>query len=157
MTEKGFSLIEVMIAMVILAFVVIGVMAMFQWADHGLQQGAKGTHALALAEARLEAKRNGPWNALLADDLDLDGTAEIHMRDDGIQDDAQAGDNIYTAGAEIEGIHLVWTVQPDRLGHLYTAGSVVIRARASYQVGNGQWRAIEIGTLRSNPLYVGKR
>lgn len=156
-TEKGFSLVEVMIAMVILAFAVVGAMAMFRWSDHGLQQGAKGTRALALLEERLEAKRSGPWSALLTDDLDLDGTADIQMRDDGVQDDVQAGDNVYTAGTDIEGIHLVWTVQPDRSGHPHAAGSVVIKARAIYQVDNGQWRTIELGTLRSNPSYLGER
>jgi prepilin-type N-terminal cleavage/methylation domain-containing protein len=71
--EEGFSLIEVMLAMVILAFAVVGVMGMYHWADYGLRLGANGIKALALAESRLEAKRAAPWDGLLADDLDFDG------------------------------------------------------------------------------------
>ncbi|HKW85836.1 MAG TPA: choice-of-anchor X domain-containing protein [Nitrospiraceae bacterium] len=155
--EKGVSLIEVMFAMVILAFGVLGVMGMFQWADYGLRHGANGTRALAMVESRLEAKRTVPWGALLLDDLDSDGIPEIAMRDDGTEGDEEAGDGVYTASREQDGIRLVWTVQPDRAGSLHGAGSVVIQARASYQVGQGQWREIRIGTLRANPWYLGAR
>lgn len=153
----GFSLIEVMFAMVILAFGVLGVMGMFQWADHGLRHGANGTRALAMVESRLEAKRTVAWDALLLDDLDSDGIPEITMRDDGTEGDAEAGDGVYTASREQDGIRLVWTVQPDRAGSLRSVGSIVIQARASYQVGQGQWREIRIGTLRANPQYLGIR
>jgi prepilin-type N-terminal cleavage/methylation domain-containing protein len=156
-TEGGFGLIEVMIAMVILAFSILGVMGMFQWGDYGLQRGANGTRALAMAEARIEAKRTAPWDSLLADDLDMDGTAEIIMRDDGMQQDAVGGDGIYTASVEHDGIRMIWTVQPDRSGSVSGAGSVVIQARASYQVAGGRWHEIRIGTLRANPKYLGQR
>ena len=155
--ESGFSLIEVMFAMVILAFGVLGVMGMFQWADHGLRHGANGTKALAMVESRLEAKRAVTWDALLLDDLESDGIPEITMRDDGTQGDEKAGDGVYTASREQDGIRLVWTVQPDRAGSLRSAGSVLIQARASYQVGQGQWREVRIGTLRANPQYLGNR
>lgn len=155
--ELGFSLIEVIFAMVILAFGVLGVMGMFQWADHGLRHGANGTRALAMVESRLEAKRTVAWDALLLDDLDSDGIPEITMRDDGTEGDEEAGDGVYTASREQDGIRLVWTVQPDRAGSLRSAGSVVIQARASYPVGQGQWREIRIGTLRANPWYLGAR
>jgi len=155
--ESGSSLIEVMFAMVILAFGVLGVMGMFQWADHGLRHGANGTKALAMVESRLEAKRAVTWDALLLDDLESDGIPEITMRDDGTQGDEKAGDGVYTASREQDGIRLVWTVQPDRPGSLRSAGSVVIQARASYQVGQDQWREIRIGTLRANPQYLGNR
>lgn len=155
--EEGFSLIEVMFAMVILAFGILGVMSMFQWADHGLRHGANGTRALAMVESRLEAKRTVTWDALLLDDLDSDGIPEVTMRDDGTEGDEEAGDGVYTASREQDGIRLVWTVQPDRAGPLRSAGSVVIQARASYPVGQGQWREIRIGTLRANPWYLGAR
>ena len=95
--DRGFSLIEVMLAMVILAFAVVGVMGMHQWGEQGMQYGANGTRALAMAESRLEAKRTMPWEALLQDDLDADGMAEITMQDDGEGADEQEGDGIYTA------------------------------------------------------------
>ena len=47
--ERGFSLIDVMLAMTILSFVLLGAMGTVQWADLGQQTGALGTRALALA------------------------------------------------------------------------------------------------------------
>jgi len=155
MSEGGFSLIEVMIAMVILAFGILGVMGSFRWADHGLRYGANGTRALAMAESRLEAKRSAPWAALLTDDLNADGTPDLTMRDDGTQGDVQAGDGVFTAGLEEGGIRLTWTVRPDRPGPLLHAGAVVIEAQASYVVGQAQRREIRLGTLRANPRYLG--
>lgn len=154
---NGFTLIEVMVAMVILAGAMLGVMGTFRWADHGLRHGDHATRALAMAESRLEAKRVAAWEALLTDDLDGDGVPEITMRDDGTQADEVAGDGIYTAEVEDGGIRLIWTVQPDRPGPIRHAGSVVIQARALYRVGRDHSREIRLGTLRASPRYLGSR
>jgi prepilin-type N-terminal cleavage/methylation domain-containing protein len=153
--QDGFSLIEVMMAMVVLAFGILGVMSAFQWSDDGIRRGEAGTRALALAESRLEAKRAAPWNALLTDDLDGDGHMEVAMRDDGQSPDAQAGDGFYTAMVEREGILLRWTVRPDHPGPLQVWGSAVITASARYQAGQGRWHVVTVGTLRANPRYLG--
>lgn len=155
--QAGFSLIEVMMAMVVLAFGILGVMSAFQWSDGGLRLSAAGTRALALAESRLEAKRAAPWEALLVDDLDGDGRPDLSMRDDGAPPDTQAGDGLYTAMVERDGIVLRWTVQPDRTGPIQTWGAVTITARASYQARPGRWQEVTVGTLRANPRYLGKR
>lgn len=155
--QAGFSLIEVMVAMVVLAFGILGVMSAVQWSDGGLRLSATGTRALALAESRLEAKRAASWEALLMDDLDGDGQPELSMRDDGVPPDVQAGDGLYTARVERDGIVLRWTVQPDRAGPVQTWGAVVLTARASYQAGPGRWQDITVGTLRANPRYLGLR
>jgi prepilin-type N-terminal cleavage/methylation domain-containing protein len=155
--DDGFSLIEVMLAMTILPFAILGVMGMFEWADQGQQQGMNGTRALAMVESRLEAKRSAQWEHLLMDDVDGDGRLEIQMRDDGKGPDDEAGDGIYTAQIEEEGIRLVWTVQADRPGPLRMAGSVTVQAHATYSVGRGQKREIRMGTVRANPRYIGMR
>lgn len=155
--QAGFSLIEVMMAMVVLAFGILGVMSAFQWSDYGLRQGAIGTRALALAESRLEAKRAAPWHALLADDLDGDGREDVFMHDDGQWPDRRAGDGLYTAMIERDGIVVEWTVQPDRAGPAQAWGSAVITAQARYPVGRGRWHEVTVGTLRANPGYVGTR
>lgn len=152
--ERGFSLIEVMVAMVILAFSVMGVTSMFQWSNEGLLHGSKGAQALAMAEGRVEIKRVIPWDTLLVDDLDADGIADLRMRDDGMQGDAVAGDGIYSGLSEKDGIRLVWTIQPMQSGPLENVGMVVIKAAATYQIG-AHAGSIETGTLRVNPAYVG--
>lgn len=153
----GFSLIEVMFAMVILAFAIVGVMGMHQWAERALQHGAKGTRALALAESRLDAKRAAPWAQLLYDDLDADGTADSVMKDDGEGVDEVAGDGIYSSSLEQGDIRLVWTVQPDRAGELSGGGSALIVARASFLTEANRRREVKVGTLLANPHYLGWR
>jgi len=154
LNQRGFSLIEVMVSMVILAFSVLGVMSMFQYANEGLLDGTKGTQALALAEGRVEVKRSAPWEALLVDDMDADGVAEIQMRDDGLHADVISDDGIYSGLFEQGGIRLVWTIQPMESGPLESAQMVLIKAVATYQIGM-QSRSIETGTLRVNPTFVG--
>jgi type II secretory pathway pseudopilin PulG len=153
--EGGFGLIEVMFAMVILAFAILGVMGTFLWSDHGVQYGEKSTRALALAQSRIEAKRSGPWSRLLLDDLDGNGSTEISMRDDGHDPDAESGDGLYTATANIAGIQLFWTLQTEPAGSLLDAGAVIIKVRASYPVGREGLKQFELGTLRANPNYLG--
>jgi hypothetical protein len=127
---------------------------MFQWANDGLQDGARGTQALSMAETRMEVKRSAPWEALLMDDLDADGVAELRMQDDGMEGDAVAGDGIYSGVSEKDGIRLIWTIQSAQSGPMESAGIVLIKARATYKIG-GRSRTIETGTLRVNPSYVG--
>lgn len=156
-SEKGFSLIEVMVAMVILAFGLLGTMALFQIADHGLRDGGQGLRALALAQSRLEAKRVAPWSQLLLDDVNADGIVDVTMRDDGTQGDLQAGDGIYTATTEQAGISLFWTVRTDRPGSLDRSGAVVVEAKATYVLPSGRTRTVVLATIRANPNYVGER
>ena len=86
MSAKGFTLVESMVALVVLSIGVIGTIGMCEWAERGLQRGALTTTALALAESRLEAKRSVAWERLLMDDVDQDGIVESVMHDDGLQD-----------------------------------------------------------------------
>lgn len=150
-------MIEVMFAMVILAFAIVGVMGMHQWAERALTHGAKGTRALALAESRLDAKRAVPWGQLLHDDLDGDGAADLVMKDDGEGVDEVAGDGIYSASLEQGDLRLVWTVQPDRHGDLSRAGAALIVARASFLTDSNRRHEVKVGTLLANPHYLGWR
>jgi prepilin-type N-terminal cleavage/methylation domain-containing protein len=156
-SETGFSLIEVMVAMVITAFGLLGAMALFQVSDHGLRDGGQGLRALALAQSRLEAKRIAPWNLLLQDDVNADGVVDVTMRDDGTQGDLRAGDGTYTGTAEQAGVSLLWTVRPDQGGSLARAGAVVVEAKATYRLPSGRMRTVTLATLRANPNYVGQR
>lgn len=154
--QRGFTLTEVMISVIILPISILGVTSMFQYANAGLQDGGKSAQALGLVATRVEAKRAVQWDTMLSDDLDADGMAEVRMVDDGTQGDVSAGDGIYTATSQRNGIQILWTIQSIDGGSPLQAGMVLIKARASYQVGT-RFRMIETGTLRANPRYIGIR
>lgn len=152
--ERGATLSEVMIAMVLTSLGVTGAMGAFAAADKSLARDALAARALAMAESRVEAKRAVPWNQLLSDDLDHDGLPDVTMRDDGAGGDRTAGDGIYSAMLEQHGLKVVWTVQPRGSGPLGSAGSVIIEARGFYHSAAGD-REIRLATLRANSAFAG--
>jgi prepilin-type N-terminal cleavage/methylation domain-containing protein len=154
--HEGFSLIEVMVAMVISGIALMGTLGAMEISSKHVHQGSLSSRALELAQARLEVKRSIRWQALLEDDLDHDGVPEVTMKDDGQGGDAMAGDGIYTAMQEREGVTVVWTVETDRPGPLSIVGMVAIRATATY-LGPGGQKEVRVATLRANPAFVGNR
>lgn len=153
--DKGFSLIEVMIAMMISGIAFMGAIGAVQISSGHTRQGALDGRALELAQARLEVKQSVRWTYLLEDDLDEDGIPETMMKDDGQNPDVIADDGIYTAMLERNGITVVWSVETDRPGPLGSVGMVAIRAVSSY-VGQGSPKEIMVATLRANPAFVGQ-
>jgi len=151
----GFTLVESMVALVVLSIGVIGTIAMCEWAQQGLQRGALTTTALAMVESRLEEKRSLPWEQLLMDDLDQDGTAESVMHDDGTQEDMTNGDGIFTGSMTRSNIRLVWTVEFNRGRPAGAASLATIEARALFRTLGGQEREVRVRTIRANPRYVG--
>ena len=156
MCDKGFSLIEVMVAMAIAGIALMGAMGGLQISARYAQQGVMKTRALALAQGRLEAKRSVRWDALLQDDLNHDGIVDVTMNDNGEGRDAAAGDGTYTATWEQDGVSLEWTVGMERPGPLSASGFVVIRATATYE-GLGERKSVQVATVRANPMFVGVR
>ncbi|MBH0202027.1 MAG: prepilin-type N-terminal cleavage/methylation domain-containing protein [Nitrospira sp.] len=157
MTNDGFSLIEVMVAMVIAGVALMGTLGAVDISSRHVQQGGLKGKAMELAQARLEVKRSIRWEALLEDDLDRDGAPETFMADDGQGFDITAGDGIYAAGFERDGVTVVWTIEAERPGTLRSAALVRIRAGASYSGLNGNKREVQVATIRSNPNFVGQR
>lgn len=154
MGKEGFSLIEVMVAMAIASIALMGAMGALQVSIRHAQQGEMKTRALALAQGRLEAKRSVRWEALLHDDLNHDGLADVVMNDEGGGKDVAAGDGTYTGTWEQDGVSLEWTVAVDRPGPLSAAGFVVIRATAAYE-GLGERKSVQVVTVRANPAFAG--
>ncbi|MCW5800165.1 MAG: hypothetical protein LZF60_90051 [Nitrospira sp.] len=151
----GFTLVESMVALVVLSIGILGTIEMCEWAQRGLQRGAMTATALALAESCLEAKRSLPWDQLLADDLDQNGTLESLMHDDGLLDDETNGDGIFTGSQTRSNIRLVWTVELNRGGEPGTASLATIEARASFTTLGGHSREVRVRTIRANPRASG--
>lgn len=154
-STAGFTLVESMVALVVLSIGIIGTIGMCEWAQRGLQRGAMTTTALALAESCLEAKRSLPWDQLLADDLDQNGTLESLMHDDGLLGDESNGDGIFTGSLTRSNIRLVWTVELNRGGQPGAASLATIEARASFTTLGGQSREVRVRTIRANPRAIG--
>jgi len=154
--DKGFSLIEVMIAMVLSGIAFMGAIGAVHISSGHARQGALGTRALELAQARLEIKQSVRWPYLLEDDLDGDGIPETTMKDDGQAPDTMADDGIYTATLERDGVTVVWSVETDRPGPLGSVGMVAIRAISSYAALGAQ-KQVHVATFRANPAFVGQR
>lgn len=155
--NEGFSLVEVMVAMVITGIGLMGAMAAVEVSSKHVRFGGFSNRAVEMAQARLEVKRSVRWQALLEDDLDHDGISETVMRDDGQGLDVSAGDGIYTATHEQDGVTVTWMVQSDHPGTLATAAMVTITASASYFGEQGQKKEVQVATIRANPAYVGQR
>jgi prepilin-type N-terminal cleavage/methylation domain-containing protein len=157
MKSDGFSLIEVMVAMVISGIALMGALGAVEISSRHLQQGGLSNKALELAQARLEVKRSVSWKSMLEDDLDHDGISEITMADDGQGADIAAGDGIYTARYEHDGVTVVWMIESEMPGPLSSAAMVMIRAIASYAGLHGHIREVQVATIRANPNFVGQR
>jgi len=155
--DEGFSLIEVMAAMMIVGFALVGTMGAMQLSTQYVREGGLSGKALEMVQARLEVKRSVLWSALLEDDLDLDGIPDTIMRDDGQGPDSAANDGIYTAVQERDGVTVMWTIQSDDRGPINSAGGVTITAMASYPDRRGQNKEVRMATIRANPTYVGQR
>ncbi|HWV47167.1 MAG TPA: prepilin-type N-terminal cleavage/methylation domain-containing protein [Nitrospira sp.] len=157
MKNDGFSLIEVMVAMVIAGVALMGTLGAVEVSSRHVQQGGLNSKAIELAQARLEAKRSIRWQSILEDDLDRDGIPETFMADDGQGSDITADDGIYTAMFKRDGVTVVWMIEAERPGPLFSAAVVMIRAVASYPGPNGHKKEVQVATIRANPNFVGER
>lgn len=152
----GATFSEVLVALALTSVGVMGAMGAFQASDKSLRQDVLATRALALAESRIEVKRAVPWDQLLLDDLNHDGMPDIIMHDDGTGGDRTAGDGIYSAMLDQQGVTVIWTVAPRHGESFGSAGGVVIEARGAYHTSSGE-REVHLATLRANPSFAGSR
>ena len=153
-STKGATFSEVLVAMTLLLIGLMGAVEAFHVAHKGIGRSLLASRALAMAESRLEAKRALRWDQLLTDDLDYDGVAELVMHDDGSGGDRLAGDGVFSAMSEQNGIHLTWTVTPNRSVPLSQTGYVLIDVRASYRSDQGD-QEVRLATIRANPAFAG--
>ena len=88
MKNDGFTLIEVMVAMVIAGIALMGTLGAVEVSSRHVQQGSLNSKAIELVQARLEAKRSVRWQSLLEDDLDFQ---ELISRDEILREIAAVG------------------------------------------------------------------
>jgi prepilin-type N-terminal cleavage/methylation domain-containing protein len=150
------TLIEVIVAMVISGIVLLGAIGAVQVSSGSIRDSGLATKALELAQSRLESKRSVRWQVLLEDDVDGDGIPETLMKDDGQGGDVSAGDGIYTAMLEREGVTVVWTLEADSRRPLHSVGLVAMKAVSSY-IGRTGTKEVRVATLRANPVFVGRQ
>ena len=132
-SKRGVSLVEPMVAMVVLSFSLLGSVSMFALAQDGITGGARRLQAMALAETRLERLRAAAYHTLLTADLDGDGVVDRQT---------------------INGISVTWTVRPDRPS-LVNSQTAMITVTASWSDQAGRRRMVRLGMRRANPIFSG--
>ena len=65
LSERGMSLAEPLVAMVVISFSLLGSVGMFAVAQDGISGSAKSLEAMTLAESRMERLRVLPYSSLL--------------------------------------------------------------------------------------------
>jgi len=94
-SESGVSLVEPLIAMVVISFSLLGSVGMFAVAQEGISGGAKNLEATALVESRMERLRVLPYGSLVS------------------------------GNQTTNGIVLTWTVFPDRPNLVDSRGALI--------------------------------
>ena len=72
-SERGVSLVEPLVAMVVLSFSLLGSAGMFAVAQDGVSGGAKSLEAMALVESRMERLRALPYGRLASGNQTVNG------------------------------------------------------------------------------------
>jgi prepilin-type N-terminal cleavage/methylation domain-containing protein len=137
-SERGFSMVEPLVAMVVLTVSLLGAVGMFAVAQDGVTGGGKSLEAMALAESKMERLRALPYPALLTDGLS-DGEAQAEPS---------------TARLSSKGIVLIWKVRPDRPA-LFLSRAALIFVTAEWSERGGHRRTIRLGMRRANPVFGG--
>jgi Tfp pilus assembly protein PilV len=78
-TERGVSLVEPLVAMVVLSISLMGSLSMFALAQEGISGSAKSLEAMALAESRMERLRTLPYDSLESGSQTVNGIALTWM------------------------------------------------------------------------------
>src|SRR3989442_12135028 len=97
-SKRGMSLVEPLVAMVVLSFSLLGSVSMFALAQDGITVGARKLQAMALAETRIERLRVADYHTLLTAGLDGDGIVDVGLKDSGSEGEVVAVEGGYTTG-----------------------------------------------------------
>lgn len=129
--DRGFSLIEVLIALVVLTVGCTGVIGMFVVGDQALARARHWDEASTLARAVMEWKRTLPYERLEEDDRDGDGWA----------------DGRSLAGADDIGLfHREWRIRRDQPG----PGLSIVSVGISWPGERGRVHHLDAAMVRAD-------
>lgn len=137
--EEGFSLIEVLVAMTILAVGLLSLALLQVTAIKGNAGASKSTIATDLAQTKLELFRRDAWIAIgNSTNTTFDGgTTPIYA-----SVPADAGDNVTVRGTPF---YRIWRVVPNASDSLKT-----ITVWTCWQDDRGNWHSVMLVTQRAN-------
>jgi hypothetical protein len=126
---RGFTFIEVVLALMLLSFGLLAITGMFGVSSQALLSGGNRTKAVLLAQEKLEQLKDLPYPH---DDLTPEG------RD--------PNDLLQTVREDHGPIQLVWYVQKDRP----VAGLSILVVEAIWRGSGGQGKSVKFVTLRAD-------
>src|SRR3989442_12487817 len=103
-SKRGMSLVEPLVAMVVLSFSLLGSVSMFALAQGGITVGARKLQAMALAETRSERLRGAAYHTLFTADMDGDGGVDVGLKGSGGEGGAVAEEGEYTTRQASNGL-----------------------------------------------------
>jgi prepilin-type N-terminal cleavage/methylation domain-containing protein len=126
---RGFTFIEVILALTLFSFGLLAVTGMFGVSTQALQSGGHRTKAVLLAQEKLEQLKSLPYHRMMSVPVGEDSDDPLHVvrEDDGP-------------------IRLTWSVQKDRP----VAGLSVLTVEAVWKVSGGRTKSVKFVTLRAD-------
>lgn len=118
--QKGLSLIEVVVCMLILALGMISGMSMTRASQAGLDAGRRISAAAAFAQAKMEEEISVPYDKLVHGELDNRDDPEGYIRTWTVQNNVPYSDTS-TIHVGVE-----WT---DKTGHSHSVTLVTVRSK----------------------------
>jgi len=126
---RGFTFIEVILALTLFSFGLLAVTGMFGVSTQALQSGGDRTKAVLLAQEKLEQLKSLPYHHIMFTPSGED-----------------SDDPLGTVREDHGPIQLIWSVQKDRP----MAGLSVLTVEAVWRVSGGQMKSVKFVTLRAD-------
>jgi prepilin-type N-terminal cleavage/methylation domain-containing protein len=126
---RGFTFLEVILALTLFSFGLLAVTGMFGISTQALQSGGDRTKAVLLAQEKLEQLKILPYHSLIFPPA------------------GEYPDGPFDTVRENHGpIHLTWSVQKDQPW----VGLSVLTVEATWRISGGQIKSVKFTTLRAD-------